>query len=346
MNQTHFQNGDTLSFDCLLSNYKADGLSAITLNVWIEDIYRNNRWKYRYPLINGEFSGNLIIDNSLPDGKYAINFLIQKQFCKIEGQIKDYYPIKKGILCAIFTKDQASFFDTIKPAPNGSFILPRLVFEDSSHLLFSPIGRNRNDLFIKLTTSLDSAFTPLAINTLLVTVGNPSNLVQADTVKSYAFNKEKFVHATLPDVIVQTNKKRKVEMFNQEYSTGLFSGGMPTIFDGLESDQIARSMDIFHFLQGKILGLNVDYNTNRFSFRGKPVLVFLDEWRLYFDQLYSINTGDIAMIKVFREFEGGPSIRNECSICIYTKRGNYMDNSSRKYSFVVKGYSPITTLWK
>ncbi len=346
LNQTNFQKGDTLSFDCNLSNYHSDGLSAVTMNVWVEDIYGNNRWKYRYPFINGELSGNLVIDRKLPDGKYAVNFIIEKQFCSIEGKIKDYYPLKKGVLCAMFTKDSERFFDTIRPAIDGSFKLPKLVFEDSCNLFFSPIGKKQNDLFIKLTTPLDSAFTPIAVNTLFVTVGNPNHLVQADTLRSYTFKKEKFERTTLPDVMVQTIKKKKVEMFDQEYSTGLFAGGMPTIYDGLESKQIANSIDLFHFLQGKFNGLKVDFNTYRFTYRGKTASIYLDEWKIQSNQLFAVNVEDIAMIKIFRPFEGGPSLKGGFSICIYTKKGNYMDNENRKYNFVVHGYTPLTTVWE
>jgi hypothetical protein len=50
------------------------------------------------------------------------------------------------------------------------------------------------------------------------------------------------------------------------------------------------------------------------------------------------------MIKVFRPGEGGPT--NGGAIAIYTKRGPYLDNISRRYNFLIKGYTPLLSVWK
>src|ERR1700755_1623129 len=58
LNKTLFLRGDTLDFSCVLPDALSRKLPTATLNVWIEDIGRNKRWKYRYPILNGEVSAS------------------------------------------------------------------------------------------------------------------------------------------------------------------------------------------------------------------------------------------------------------------------------------------------
>jgi hypothetical protein len=155
-------------------------------------------------------------------------------------------------------------------------------------------------------------------------------------------------HFTLNQVTVKSVLKKKVELFDEEYSSGLFKFGFPQIFDGIEGNQIGYSMDIFSFLQGRVAGLQVKRNSMgnyNLKWRDGNVDVYLDEFKVDNEMASYVNTNDIAMIKVFPPFSGGPS--GNGSIAIYTKRGAYYsENSSRKYNFEVIGYNPEICTWQ
>ena len=150
-------------------------------------------------------------------------------------------------------------------------------------------------------------------------------------------------------VVVNAIKKKKIEKFDEEYSSGLFKGGLAKIFDGIEGNDISNSFDILLFLQSRVAGLKIQRNNNfsvndsyNISWRNRPVDIFIDEFKIEQSSQLLINPSDVAMIKVFGPLEGGPSL-NGC-IAIYTKRGEYDDNE-RKYNFLVKGYTPLVIEW-
>lgn len=346
LNGNRFQKGDTISFDCIY-RYSEKKAAASTLNVWIEDITKNRKWQYRYPLVNGTISANLAISNDLPDGKYALNFLVQNQFFGVKGKIRDYNPKTQGLIYIMLTKNKDSYIDNLKPSTDGSFSLPKLQFADSARFIFSQVGKKKNDMFIDIATPLDSSFSPVVMNTQFITVGNPS-YVAADTIKPYVFNEDIFKKPfTIEGVTVKSVKKKRVEQFDQEYSNGLFSGGDARIFDGIDGNEIANAVDIFTFLQGRVAGLNIARNEDGgmiITWRGTRVTLYLDEFKIEPDEGNIINPMDVAMIKVFSPGSGGPT--NGGSIAIYTKRGAYGDTASRKYYFIVRGFTPADSVWR
>lgn len=348
MNKLKFEKGDTLSFDCVYK-YKEKKSAASTLNVWIEDIQKNRKWQFRYPLVNGAISVNLAIGDVIPDGKYAVNFIVQNEFFGITGKIRDYNPKTKGLVYMMLTKNKDSYFDNVKLNDDGSFRLPRLQFADTAKFIFSTIGKKRSDLYINIQTPLDSTFSPQIVNTQIITVGNPTYLTAADTAIAYKFNEDIFKKPfTLAGVTVKATKKKKVDAFDQEYATGLFSGGDARIFDGIEGNEIASSTDIFSFLQGRVAGLIIGHNEDgsvSLKWHGNHVALYLDEFKIDEEDPGFINPADVAMIKVFPPNSGGPS--NGGVIAIYTKRGDYYtDNGSRRYYFLVRGFTPVESVWR
>ena len=65
-----FLKGDTLEFSCSIPNFKEMRLQSATLNVWIEDVEKHSRWKFRYPILDGEIAASLAISDKIPDGSY------------------------------------------------------------------------------------------------------------------------------------------------------------------------------------------------------------------------------------------------------------------------------------
>ncbi len=339
--------GDTLFFDCNFK-YENPSKSRITLNVVIENIEKTKQWKFRYPLINGNANPSIVIGNDIPEGNYAITFLIQNDFLSIKGIIKDYNVKTKGINYLLLTKDKDSYIGFLNPELAGYFTTPRMIFEDTARIIFSEVGKKYQSLYIDIKSYIDSTYKPIAQLTQFLTIGEVKKEKDTLLAENYKLDLNEKKQFTLNQVTVKSVVKKKVELFDEAYSSGLFKFGFPQIFDGIEGNQIGYSMDIFSFLQGRVAGLQVKRNSMgnySIKWRDGNVDVYLDEFKVDNEMASYVNTNDIAMIKVFPPFSGGPS--NNGSIAIYTKRGAYYsENSNRKYNFEIVGYTPELSTWK
>ncbi len=346
LNKVQFAKGDTISIDGFYK-YHDKSSAAVTLNVWIENIEKTRIWKFRYPILNGEIQADLVLNENIPEGKYAINFLVQKEFFNIKGKVREYNAKSKGLLYLMMSKGKANYIGNLLPDAGGDFQIGKMAFPDTARFVFSPIGKRTNDLQIDLVTPLDSAFTPVFVSTQIITVGNPK-LSLADTIKPYVFDESKLVEGlTLENVTVTATRKKKIDQFDEEVASGMFQG-YAKIFDGLTDSKIASATDIFSFLQGQVAGLDIKLSAESGGYsvrwRNSNVDIYLDEFKIDASDPMMVNPADVAMIKVFRPGEGGPT--NGGAIAIYTKRGAYLDNASRKYNFLIKGYTPLLSVWR
>lgn len=347
--------GDTLEFRCSVPDFAALKLQSATLNVWIEDVERHNRWKYRYPMINGEVSASLKVSKKITDGRYAVNFLIQRGFFKIYGQVLDHTKRDDStISCMMVSKNkQGSYIDFVHVERNGDFRLKSTLFADSAFFIFSPTKRPKNNyLTINIETPLDSAFVPVLTKTSFITIGDPKMLMakKTDTSKYFFTTGELQDPYMLPNVTVTGKYKTKVQQYDEEYSTGLFQSNDAIIFDGISSDEIGRSATILQFLQGRVAGLSIEKNSEGqdvAKWRNTIAEIYLDEFRLQPSDHTFISPTEVAMIKVYRppsylsSFNSGAG-----AIAIYTKRGIYASNGSSRHNFIVKGYTKIDSSWE
>jgi hypothetical protein len=354
LNTKTFVKGDTLEFKCTVPEFEKLKLLTATLNVWIEDVERHNRWKFRYPMINGEVSASLAISDKIPDGRYAVNFMVQRGFFKIFGEVLDHEKKDTSLIYMMIPKNKkSSYFDNTHVAPDGSFHLKSTLFADSAFFIFSPPKKVRNNyLAIRIETPLDSAFTPVLYESHFITVGDPKMLIakKTDTSK-YQFQSEELLDINmLPNVTVTAKFKSKMQQYDDEYSRGLFQRDDTYNFDGLESDQISRAISVLMFLQGKIPGLTIDKDDTGqdvAKWRNEIVEIYVDEFKLDAHDATFVSPTEVAMIKVFRppaqlsSFSGGAG-----AIAIYTRKGAYASNTKSRHNFVVKGYTNMESVWQ
>ncbi len=357
MNKTVFVKGDSIDFSCFIPDYAALKLNTATLNVWIEDIGRNKRWKFRYPMLNGEVSATLSIGNKIPDGQYAVNFLVQRGFFRISGKVIDAEKKDSLINYMMAIKNKkGSYFDNARVSADGNFRLKSTLFEDSAFFIFSPVKKvKENDLKIRIETSLDSFFVPAVSATKFITIGKQrTNLADqklSDTNR-YVFNADELTDKALllPGVTVNARIKKNVEQFNEKYSQGLFQREDAIIFDGIDDDMISRSFSVLQFLQAKVPGLTIDKDSAGQEYarwRNETAEIYVDEFRMDIGDHLFVRPSEVAMIKVYRppanisSFSGGAG-----AIAIYTKRGQYGASSKSMFRFVVKGYTAMDSVWE
>jgi len=354
LNTATFVKGDTLEFDCSVPNFAELRMASATMNVWIEDVERTHRWKFRYPMINGNVSGSLAISGKIPDGRYAVNFLIQRGFLKISGEVVDHE--KKDTLLnyiMIPKNKQGSFFDNTHVGADGHFRLKSTLFEDSAYFIFSPVKKIKNNyLFIKIESPLDSAFLPVLSSLKFITVGNPKMLVRKKTdISQYVFSSEEVLDTNmLPGVTVTTKYKTKMQQYEEEYTGNLFKRDDAIVFDGLDNTEISRSTSIFQFLQGRVAGLTIEKNAEGIDiakWRNELAEIYVDEFKINdVSEPLFISPIDVAMIKVFRPPAQLMGSGGAGAIAIYTKRGELAHSSRTRHNFIVKGYTSLDSVWQ
>lgn len=343
--------GDSLEFVCNLPGYAAMKLNAATLNVWIDDLETGQRWKYRYPMINGEVSASLAVSKKIPDGRYAVNFVLQRGLFRVTGEVIDHDRRDSNINYMMITQTKKNnYIDNTPVAKDGTFRLKNTLFSDSAFFIFTPNNKiKKNYLHIVIETPLDSAFTPVLTQTSFITVGDlrRASLKKKDTT-TYSFSVDPAEKGMLPGVTVTTKRKSKMEQYNEEYSHGLFDNPQAIVFDGLGSTQIERSISIFQFLVGRVAGLDVNNTRGGATWRGERVGFYLDEFPIPDEELFFISPRDVAMIKVYRppSHVGGNFRNTGGEIAIYTKRGKYGTTSSSRHHFIVKGYTNFESGWE
>lgn len=363
-----FNKKDTLGFKWNGSTI-GKAYPKATMHLWIDHLESGRRWKLRYPILNGEASGELLISDSLPAGNYALNFMAAEQFFEVRGRVKRVklkmafnHQTKKRDTIAVFetprlTGKEMGYTmmnrmsdilqdDMLQVDSEGFFKLPPIVYGDSAQLLFDP-GKGRGVYFIDIVTPLDSNFTPFYSETVFVKVDTDTVITATDTT-NYQFGfADTYTGEMLPEVKVKG--RSNAQKFEEDYVSKMFGGGANVkTFEGLDSDEIARTNNIWLFLQSKVAGLVVrqDLVSTSVFWRGVAVHIFLNEMPVRpFD--VTIAPMDVALIKVYDPPAMVGSFITGGAIAIYTKRGVYENRpGSPRYNFMVKGYTQGEFRWE
>lgn len=352
ISKSFFSRGDTIDIDARLFNY-TNTSNASTIHLWIEEIKTGKKWHYRYPLINGLLDASLIVNNNINDGRYAFNFQLQKSFFGLSGIVKNASQRDNSINYVLITKNMQTIADVVSLREDKSFDVGRLLFQDSAFIVFSKPVHKRNELIIKISTPLDSAFIPETTISKFITIGNSadSNKTITNPPTNYSFNEDGQLYKTiLPEVVIKAKAKKLIDDFEKENVTGFFAGVDATVLDGLESNEIADAPDLLTYLTSKIGGITQQMGENgipQLKWRNHRTEIFINEIKSDEDMLLDINPSDIAMIRVYQP---GTQIATSNSdggtIAIYTKTGVYKKSENTSYSFFVNGYNGLDSIWK
>lgn len=345
------QPGDSLSVTVSFKNADAviPDSSLATLEMMIEN-EQGLRTRLRWPVINGEASGVLHLPDSLPRGKYTILAGLQQRFFEVIGKIQDGGNIGR-IQAMLLTKTGDWDQQEVIVEPDGSFIIRNWLFEDNAIMSFSRIQNSHVPLNIRLSTQLDSSYTPLAVAGRAFYVGTPSAAVRQTLDRSIDVRAEaNFAGkgALLPAVIVRSTYKSPAQQFNEEYSNGLFRTGDARLIGVLEDPNAPAFPNLFAYLQSRVAGLQISavgFNGASVVWRGNPVSFFLDEMRVSTQQVASIPMADIAIVKAYPPpFFGAPGGGTGGGIAVYTRRGGEASYApDNRQVFRVRGYTPSST---
>jgi hypothetical protein len=351
-NNNAFSQGDTINFEVGLNNNE-NKIKTASIHLWIEDIATGRKWHYKYPLINGNLAARLVIDSSLFPGNYAFNFLLQKNFFRIKGEVKNPFKKDKQINYVLLSKNKDIVPGELTLDINNSFMSECMLFQDSAYIVFSRANHKSGNLEINLINDLDSSFIVMDSLTNFISIVDKKDTTQKTNVvpTNYSFTaQDRLFKTTMTEVIVKAKSKKIIDDFQKDNVSGLFAGADGTVIDGLESDDISRSVNLFNFLTGRVAGLSVktmDDGTEVLMWRKHRTDIYLDEVKVDPELVLNISTFDIAMIKIFEPgTQVGFASGSGGTIAVYLKNGVYKKVNKPTNNFRISGYTALEAIWK
>lgn len=152
--------------------------------------------------------------------------------------------------------------------------------------------------------------------------------------------------ATLQEVVVKAKTKSPMQIIDEKYASGLFSGGDAYSFDLISDRSAMGAFNVLTYLQGKVAGLQISGSGSQMSmsWRGGTPSLYLNEMISNVEMVQAIPVSDIAYIKVMRPpFFGAGGGGADGAIAIYTKKGGDVkrNDPSKKgmETTILAGYS-------
>lgn len=276
-------------------------------------------------------------------------------YLAIEGKVSgiNRSSLMQKELTGVMESSGGRQFLSIPVNPDGTFIIDNVIFFDTLRLFYQfnndkdkiltsrGVFSFRNNLYNETVRTKPDVVVPFRVDSV-VAVKN-STLSQKRQEQEDANRKVQ----TLATVEVKARQKSKQEKVEEQYVSGMFSGGNGQTFV-IEDDPVAQTaMNVFTYLSGRVAGLRVAQagGTVSLNWRGGSPAVFLDEMMVDVSTLQGINMSEVALVKVFNPpflgAAGGGGANG--AIAVYTKRGS---SASSQYvkgldAATIQGYSPI-----
>jgi len=355
--------GDSLRWQCELVGFGPE-FGAVTLQLWIDDVASGERWKFRFPILNGYGEGAIRIADDMPAGRYAINFLLQQNFFRLSGRLRGVRADDSALRYFALFKKRETMVETVRVARDGRFSIGGLLFEDTAMISFSRVAKGGAP-DVRIVTALDSSFKPaVPVITRLISVMDVSggaasnNPAQART--PYHFDTAGMWPAGgLEMMEVEVRKRRGnrlVADYEAAYVSSAFRSADEITLDALTNDDILKAGDIYQFLSARVPGLMMSSNpqtgVQEVRWRGNAVAMYVDEFPVGEGAPLTVQPAEVALVKVFRAGNGpltGGGFGSGGAIAIYTRVGPYaraVPGAPGGSRFFVRGYDGLSDEWR
>ncbi len=304
-------------------------------------------------LTNGwrKFDWEKIKNAVLPKQLYPIETDLMKITGKVYGSNAPRLNEDLLLNLIVLGKDSSKKMLFLPVGKNGVFEEKNAFFYDTSKIYYGVNGKSKGNTYVihfdngllnqrihKINLEADPFSNPL--NDSLARTRLNSILLEQERQKKLLSS------LTLSEVVVKSRTKSAVQILDEKYATGLFSGGDGISFDLSADANMISSIDILTYLQAKVPGLSITVNGSppTATWRGSNTDFFLDEINTTIDQVQSLPITDISYIKAMRPpFFGSMGGGSGGAIAIYTKRGSNnrggnVNSKGMEYA-VLGGYS-------
>jgi hypothetical protein len=281
-----------------------------------------------------------------------IDYQRDTNFLSLSGKIFGLTPTelrKAGQIVLLVTQpEKGNKYYNAPIAENGSFIEPNLILFDTARVYYQIPNLNTNTSpSVQFMQNRLPAFTNntkaggFFYNFNSDTSGNHRQSYLSDAImQQLKIEKDKM----LDEVIIKRKSKTALQIMDEKYTSGLFSGGDAFQFDLLTDPFAAASLDIFSYLQGKVAGLQIAGSPPTVKYRNATPEFFVNEIPTDISMVSNIAVTDIAYIKVIRPpFIGSTGGGAGGAIAIYLRKGGDQNNASGKSlsNNTVTGYTAI-----
>jgi hypothetical protein len=340
LNKTNFEPGNTIQ---IKATQPAKKNATATLFL-IAEHEEGMVWEMRWPMINGVCEPDLLLPDSLPQGRYRFHFSVLQNLFTVFGKVKS--PEGVEMLNSALITAKGDLYDSETPVnPDGSFTYKNVLFENEGTIIFGVDGNRKNSqLNIEISTILDSSITPGRGKSIDINIGyniptTPRAPFQSISIDSNA--KAQVLEA----VTVISKPLNRGELFNKKYSNGMFKDMNERVINLLDDHTLNNAFTVLQVVQIRNAGITSTGGLNPIvSWRGGPVYFYLDEMPLPAGDVQAIPLSDVAIIKVYpAPFFGNPGGAGG-AIAVYTRRGG-IDNDNYKNAFKVKGYTALSSVF-
>jgi hypothetical protein len=305
-------------------------------------------------LTNGwrKFDWDKIKSGILP----VLKFPRETDFMKITGKVFGSSSTKLSsdllLNLLISGKDSSTKFIFVPVLKNGTFEEKSIFYYDTSRIYY---GFNGNTKLTDITQVhfenglLRQEFRKISLGTIGYQ-NNWSDSMARAKLNYYLLEQEKLKKqmalATLQEVVVKSKAKSPIQILDEKYATGMFTGSDGTSFDLTNDPAAMGSINILEYLQGKVAGLQISVSGSQASasWRGSNTDFFLNEISTQLDMILSLPISDVAYVKAIRPpFFGSIGGGSGGAVAIYTKKGKNSrggtENSKGMEYTVLGGYS-------
>lgn len=293
------------------------------------------------------------LTGKIPKMNYGRDTSFMSLSGNILGVIPGQIPPNATVVLMVKQKDIPGQVLLVPVLPNGSFNDPTTIIFDTATVYYQFQGKELKKATAQLMTD------KLKLPSLRKSIGNNGfglwqdtsgfyrQLLLANEANSIA---ERNKVKTLEAVIVKSKTKTPLQLMDEKYANGLFSGGDAYQFDMVNDPTAMSALNIFQYLQGRVAGLQITQTGGNVSmqWRGATPSLFLDEMPTDVDMINSVNVRDVAYIKVMRPpFMGATGGGAGGAIAIYTRRGGdtRVEPGKGLSNNRVEGYTPIRVFY-
>jgi hypothetical protein len=287
-------------------------------------------------------------------GKFpGINYPKDTSYLTLSGKLYGALPSQLrdagDIVLILKQKNGTNKMVSVPVKSNGTFNDPSLVLFDTTHIYYQlSKAKGLSDIAVKFMEgrlpplSYSSPANGFYYNLFTDTLGNYRHYLLADEATQLL---KLYKGQVLETVTIKAKTKTPVQILDEKYASGLFSGGDSYQFDVLHDSRALGSLNIFTYLQGQVAGLQINSTSNppSLQWRGGSPQIYLDEMEATPDMISSIPVSDVAYIKVMRPPFMGSSNGANGAIAIYTRRGDDIKQAPGKGldNNTVTGYNAI-----
>ncbi len=234
----------------------------------------------------------------------------------------------------------------------GNFLIDSLLFFDRHRLIFSDV-RGKKSQYIDIKLMSDTLRRPFSTKGFETAPFRPAaSLAAARWQQDYnELLKEKGL--LLEGITIKVKKKTPMEIVEDRYTSGMFSGDAVRAIDLVHSDEAFQYANIFDYLQTRVPGLQIandgaDYSVgyrqgaSMSSLGTVPMTLILDEVETDAAVIATIPASQVALVKVYQSFVGAWGNAPGGVLSIYTKKLEDMTSSGIVSSMIIyNGYSVV-----